>query len=97
MAGLAVCIVGNSSSGIRESAFLGVPCVNIGSRQAGRERGRNVVDVGYDRERIEAEICRQVERGPYEPNHLYGDGKSGSKIVEVLKDFEFSLQKRIAY
>ena len=42
----AACLLGNSSSGIRESAFLGTPSVNIGSRQHGRERGRNVIDVG---------------------------------------------------
>ena len=46
------CILGNSSSGIRESAFLGTPSVNIGSRQHGRERGKNVVDVGYDNSEI---------------------------------------------
>ena len=41
----ASCLVGNSSSGIREGAFLGVPCVSIGSRQAGRERATNLMDV----------------------------------------------------
>ena len=44
----AACILGNSSSGIRESAFLGTPTVNIGTRQNGRERGKNVVDVAYE-------------------------------------------------
>jgi len=43
------CLVGNSSAGIREGSFLGAPVVNIGSRQAGRERGQNVIDVGYKR------------------------------------------------
>ena len=42
-------IVGNSSVAIRECSFLGVPAVNIGSRQTGRERGRNVIDVDHDR------------------------------------------------
>jgi UDP-hydrolysing UDP-N-acetyl-D-glucosamine 2-epimerase len=44
--GNAACLVGNSSSGIREGAYLGVPTVNIGSRQQRRERGGNVIDVG---------------------------------------------------
>ncbi|MBN3040149.1 MAG: UDP-N-acetylglucosamine 2-epimerase (hydrolyzing), partial [Candidatus Omnitrophica bacterium] len=42
------CIIGNSSSGIREAGFLGVPCVNIGSRQQGRQRLKNIIDVDYD-------------------------------------------------
>ena len=49
---LCACAVGNSSAPIREGAFLGVPAVNIGTRQAGRDRGPNVVDVGYDRHAI---------------------------------------------
>src|SRR3989339_372238 len=43
----AKCIAGNSSSGIREGAYLGVPCVNIGTRQNGREMGKNVICAGY--------------------------------------------------
>jgi len=46
------CVVGNSSVAIRECSFLGLPAVDIGTRQAGRERGRNVIDVGYDRHEI---------------------------------------------
>jgi UDP-hydrolysing UDP-N-acetyl-D-glucosamine 2-epimerase len=93
----AACIAGNSSSGIRESAFLGTPSVNIGSRQHGRERGRNVVDVGYDRHEIVAAIRRQVAHGRYEPDHLYGDGRAAEKIVEVLRSQRFQVQKTIAY
>ena len=43
-----VCLVGNSSSGIRVSAYLGIPVVNVGSRQSDRERGHNVIDVSND-------------------------------------------------
>ncbi|MBW1699419.1 MAG: UDP-N-acetylglucosamine 2-epimerase, partial [Deltaproteobacteria bacterium] len=93
----AACLVGNSSSGIRESAYLGVPVVNIGSRQQGRVRGRNVVDVPYDRLEIEKAVYRQVEHGPYPQDPLYGDGSAGKRIVEVLKTFCFTLQKRISY
>jgi UDP-hydrolysing UDP-N-acetyl-D-glucosamine 2-epimerase len=91
------CIVGNSSSGIREAAFMGVPTVNIGSRQDGRERGDNVIDVGYERKEIEEGILHQVSNGYYEPDFLYGDGKASEKIVKVLRDFEFKIQKKIAY
>lgn len=93
----AACIVGNSSSGIREAAFLGTPSVNIGSRQAGRERGKNVVDVGYDATDIENAIRRQVDHGRYPNDYLYGDGMSGQKIVDILRSFQFTLQKRICY
>jgi len=93
----AACIVGNSSCGIREAAFLGVRSVNIGSRQDGRERATNVLDVGYDHKEIKEAILRQLEHGPYERNYLYGDGKAGLKISKIMKDFEFKLQKKIIY
>jgi len=90
-------IVGNSSSGIREAAFLGVPCINIGSRQSGRDRCGNIKDVGYDKQTIKEAIKEQAAHGRYEPNHLWGDGKAGEKIVDILKDFDFTIQKQITY
>jgi UDP-hydrolysing UDP-N-acetyl-D-glucosamine 2-epimerase len=93
----AACLVGNSSSGIRESAFLGVPTVNIGSRQQGRMRGRNVLDVPYERNAILEAINFQVRHGKYPMDPLYGDGKAGKRIVDILKTFKCNLQKRITY
>jgi UDP-hydrolysing UDP-N-acetyl-D-glucosamine 2-epimerase len=93
----ASCIIGNSSSGIREAAFLGVPSVNIGSRQAGRERGKNVIDVDYNQTHIKEAIRQQVKHGPYEPDYIYGDGKSGQKIARILNNYDFKIQKRINY
>jgi UDP-hydrolysing UDP-N-acetyl-D-glucosamine 2-epimerase len=61
----AACVVGNSSSGIREGSFLGVPHVNVGTRQQGRERGENVIDVGYDAGEIVAAVEQQLETGRY--------------------------------
>lgn len=77
-------LVGNSSVGIRECAYLGVPAVNVGSRQQGRDRGHNVVDVTYDRDAIAAAIERAVTspRPPSDP--LYGDGDAGQRIAEAL-------------
>jgi UDP-hydrolysing UDP-N-acetyl-D-glucosamine 2-epimerase len=57
------CLVGNSSLGIRECSFLGVPAVNVGTRQAGRERGRNVIDTGYDRDEILAAMKTHLSNG----------------------------------
>ena len=91
------CIVGNSSSGIREAALLGVPSINIGTRQTGRERCDNVIDVEYDTEKIKDAIKRQLAHGRYTPNYLYGDGNSGEKIVQKLKEFNFTIQKKITY
>lgn len=91
------CLVGNSSSGIREAAFLGTPTVNIGTRQQGRARGPNVVDVPYNREAIGQAIRRQMSNGRYEPCDVYGDGDAAQKIVSVLKTFGFLIQKSSAY
>jgi len=70
----ALCCVGNSSSFIREAAYLGVPSVIVGDRQQGREHGRNVVFASYDRDLIAAQLCAQVDHGRYEPDYLFGRG-----------------------
>ena len=93
----ATCIVGNSSSGIREASALGTPSVNIGSRQDYRERGLNVIDIGYDREQIVTAVRKQIAHGPYELSSLYGNGNSGQQIAEILKRFDFKIQKHINY
>jgi UDP-hydrolysing UDP-N-acetyl-D-glucosamine 2-epimerase len=90
-------IVGNSSSAIREGAFVGTPAVNVGPRQAGRQRGSNVVDAGYDRDEIAAAVRRQLEHGPYESEPIYGDGHAGERIADVLSRVEVTVQKRNAY
>ena len=91
----AACLVGNSSAPIREGAFLGAPAVNIGTRQGGRDRGANVVDVGYDRREIADAVRRQIARGRYAPDHLYGDGGAGPRIADILATAPLRLQKRI--
>ena len=88
------CIVGNSSSGIREGSYLGIPAVDIGSRQNGREKGRNVIEVGYNSKEIEKAIRYQVEHGPYEPDYLYGDGNAGKRIADFLSNVEIRIQKQ---
>ena len=93
----AKCLIGNSSTGIRETAFMGMPVVNIGSRQSGRERAENVLDVGYDRHEIFDAIEKQVAVGRYESNHLYGDGAAGDKIATCLAEIPLRTEKRIVY
>lgn len=93
----ALCILGNSSSGIREAAFLGTPSVNIGTRQDGRQRGRNVVDVAYDRAEIVEATRKQMAQREYGPDSLYGDGYAAEKIIHVLKTAPLNVQKKITY
>jgi UDP-hydrolysing UDP-N-acetyl-D-glucosamine 2-epimerase len=91
------CLVGNSSVGIRESSFLGVPVVNIGSRQAGRERGPNVVDVGYDRREIGQALQTQLAHGRYPSDVTYGDGHAGKRIADLLAEVPLKIEKRLMY
>jgi UDP-hydrolysing UDP-N-acetyl-D-glucosamine 2-epimerase len=91
------CVVGNSSAPIREGAFLGVPAVNIGTRQMGRDRGPNVIDVGYDRREIVEAIRTQLAHGRYRSDPLYGDGHAGGRIADVLARTPISIQKRLVF
>jgi UDP-hydrolysing UDP-N-acetyl-D-glucosamine 2-epimerase len=90
-------LVGNSSSAIREGAFIGTPAVNIGPRQDGRDRGSNVVDVDYDRAAIVDAIRTQMANGRYEMEPIYGDGHAGERIADVLATTTISIHKRITY
>jgi UDP-hydrolysing UDP-N-acetyl-D-glucosamine 2-epimerase len=91
------CIVGNSSSAIREGAFIGAPAVNIGPRQEGRDRGSNVVDVGYDAGQIADAVRAQMANGRYELEPIYGDGHAGERIAEILATKPLTIHKRITY
>ncbi len=91
------CLIGNSSVGIRECSFLGVPVVNIGTRQHGRDRGRNVKDVGYDSQLIKDAITSHLNNGQYEQEYIYGDGKSGERIAALLSNVELRFHKTITY
>ena len=91
------CLVGNSSSGIREGAYIGTPVVNIGTRQQKRLRGNNVIDVNYNVEEILKAIKKQIHNGRYKCDHLYGDGNAGEKIADILAEVNPNIQKIINY
>lgn len=91
------CMVGNSSVGIRETSFLGVPTVNIGTREAGRERGANVLDVNYDRVEIREAVRKQLSNGRYPSDPLYGKGDAGQQIARILADVSLKSDKRLSY
>ena len=90
-------LIGNSSTGIRESSFLGVPVVNIGSRQNSRDRAENVIDVDYQRDEILSAIQKQVRHGHYEQSFLYGNGNSGKTIADILVKTQVGSSKKLHY
>lgn len=90
----ASCLVGNSSSFIREGAYFGTPAVDIGSRQNNRERGINVISVGNDIKEIESAVEKQLQHGKYKPDLRFGDGKASEKIASILASFKPRIQKK---
>lgn len=91
------CLIGNSSVGIRECSFLGVPVVNIGTRQNRRLRGTNVIDVAYEEEAIKKAIELQLSDPKNTKSTIYGDGKSGKRIADILATIELRFHKTITY
>ena len=91
------CLLGNSSSGIRDAAYIGTPVVNIESRQNKRLRSDNVFQVDYDRTEILTGVRHQIKKGKYKSSDIYGDGDSATKIVEILKSIDLKAQKTINY
>jgi UDP-N-acetylglucosamine 2-epimerase (non-hydrolysing)/GDP/UDP-N,N'-diacetylbacillosamine 2-epimerase (hydrolysing) len=98
-------MVGNSSSGIIESASFKVPVVNIGSRQQGRQRSVNILDVKPKKDKIlsaidfalnDKEFNKKIQRC----KNKFGDGNASQKIVKILKDLKIDdklIQKQITY
>lgn len=90
----AKCLIGNSSSGIKECSYLGTPVVNIGTRQQGRLRGSNVLDVGHGKKEIKDAVLRQLEHGVYPSAALYHQPKTSEKITKVLANAKLQVQKK---
>jgi UDP-N-acetylglucosamine 2-epimerase (non-hydrolysing)/GDP/UDP-N,N'-diacetylbacillosamine 2-epimerase (hydrolysing) len=98
-------MIGNSSSGIIEASSFKLAVVNIGTRQQGRQRSSNVIDVGYNKQGI----LRGIDKALHDDNFLsrlkgcinpYGHGKTGVKIASILSSIKLDhklLQKRITY
>jgi GDP/UDP-N,N'-diacetylbacillosamine 2-epimerase (hydrolysing) len=97
-------LVGNSSSGIHEAATYKIPVINIGTRQEGRTKSINVVDVRYDRFEI-FESIKKVLKLKFKKRlkflkNSYGDGNSSKRIIKVIKKLnlkDFNTQKKITY
>ena len=91
------CLVGNSSSGIREGAYIGVPVVNIGTRQSKREQYYNVISCKNKSKDIFKSIMKQVRHGKYKRSTIYGNGNASKKIANILSKVKVSIQKNISY
>ena len=87
-------LIGNSSSGIKEASYFGTPVVNIGTRQQGRLRGPNVMDVGFQRLAIIQSIKKQLEHGRYPPSHIYYKFDTSEIIVKILSKAKLQSQKK---
>ena len=98
-------LIGNSSSGIIETPFLHIPTINIGTRQQGRLRAKNIIDVGYDKKDIrkaieKVQLDKKFLRKVKNCNSLYGNGNTSEKIIRILENMDLSsvpIQKMIAY
>jgi UDP-N-acetylglucosamine 2-epimerase len=93
----AECAVGNSSSFVRDSSFLGTPVVLIGDRQEGREFAGNVLKVECEKGSILRAIHSQIQRGHYPSSDLYGDGRASQRIADHLASVKLFVQKRLGY
>ncbi|MEK7067232.1 MAG: UDP-N-acetylglucosamine 2-epimerase [Patescibacteria group bacterium] len=91
----ASCLVGNSSSGIKECSYLGTPVVNLGSRQNGRLRGENVIDViEGDAQAIEKAVKKQCAHGPFKSSRIYWKPRTAKNIARVLRTMRLYTQKK---
>jgi UDP-N-acetylglucosamine 2-epimerase len=90
------CIVGNSSSGIREASYLGIPSVNIGTRQNNREISKNVINVNYSVQEIVGAVKKQYNK-KFKKSYLYGDGKAGYRMAKILSNCELDIKKELNY
>ncbi|NJK32599.1 MAG: hypothetical protein HC927_09415 [Deltaproteobacteria bacterium] len=95
------CIVGNSSAGLIEAAALALPAVNLGPRQAGRERHTTVLDItNPDPAKVREAIDNARKNAPWPPSTAFGDGHASSAIARTLASIELHdpalLRKRAA-
>lgn len=94
-------LVGNSSCGIIESPYFGIPVVNIGIRQKGRERANNIIDVPHNSSRIKEAIKKAVRHGSYfDLYNPYSLPNTDKKIASILAHIPIKqelIQKTITY
>ena len=91
------CLVGNTSSGIRECSYLAIPFINIGDRQDQRERGMNVFETRINGKEVLRNIQKAIKtKKKIKRSNLYGNGNSGSKILKILKKVDLNISKKFS-
>lgn len=95
--GNAACLIGNSSSGLREGAFLGTPTVDVGTRQHNREHSDNVVHAPYDAAAIEEQARKQLAHGRFPRSPMFGIGDAGRQIAHHLATAPLRIQKSLQF
>ncbi len=91
------CAIGNSSSFIRDTTYMGTPVVLVGDRQKGRETAENLAWAPCESARIREVIRAQCDHGRYPPSTLYGDGYASERIAEHLTTLPLYRQKHLHY
>ncbi len=92
LAVLSSVLIGNSSFGIREASFLGLPVINLGDRQRKRLRGPNVMDIKTPQELQSFSIPQDLPR--YPSNTIYGEGNSGQIGAQILSSWHPTIKSR---
>src|SRR3989344_1846342 len=87
------CLIGNSSAGIKECSYLGIPVVNVGSRQVGRLRAGNVLDAKEDPVGLRRAIKRQLAVGRYPTANVYRRGETSKRIASTIATIPLYIQK----
>ena len=76
-------IMGNSSSGVRESGFYGVPCINLGTRQSGRSKSTSIIHTGFATRELQSSVLKALSQNRPKES-LFGDGESADRFSEIL-------------
>ena len=92
------CLIGNSSSGVREGCFIGVKNICIGSRQSGREIGKNTFMI-KNNEKTLISLLNKILKSKTKKikDYRYGDGYAAERIVKILKNINFKYEKKLKY
>jgi len=93
-----ICMIGNSSSGVREGCFIGVNNICIGSRQAGREIGKNTIMISNNYNKIFNTIKKFILlKSKKKIDYRYGKGNAGEKIAKIIAKIKLQTQKKLSY
>ena len=94
----AKCLIGNTSSGLREGCYIGLTNICVGTRQNGREIGKNTTRINNEYKIIYKTLKRILNsKIKNKIDYKYGFGNSGKKIVKILEKIKVNSQKKLAY